>query len=147
MQLGHWSPPKMLVLRCKQDLRPFAISGPTVSQTSPSATRLHARTCPACIIAAAIDSVRAAGTASRLWSVVDPLPGLEGGVAVGADGFRDAVRHAIKRGADVIKVCISSGIGDAWACRMRFNLRKRSIDAVVDEALSARGKGCCSQSL
>ena len=86
------------------------------------------------IVAAAIPLGARGGHCEQTWSVVDPLPGLEGGVAVGADGFRDGVRHAIKRGADVIKVCISSGIGDASARPDAVQLTQEEIDAVVDEA-------------
>ena len=86
------------------------------------------------IVAAAIPLGARGGHCEQTWSVVDPLPGLEGGVAVGAHGFRDAVRHAIKRGADVIKVCISSGIGDASARPDAVQLTQEEIDAVVDEA-------------
>jgi imidazolonepropionase-like amidohydrolase len=86
------------------------------------------------IIAAAIPLGARGGHCEQTWSVVNPLPGLEGGVAVGADGFRDGVRHAIKRGADVIKVCISSGVADAAARPDAVQLTQDEIDAVVDEA-------------
>ena len=86
------------------------------------------------VIAAAIPLGARGGHCEQTWSIVNPLPGLEGGVAVGADGFRDGVRHAIKRGADVIKVCISSGVGDAAARPDAVQLTQPEIDAVVDEA-------------
>lgn len=86
------------------------------------------------IVAAAIALGARGGHCEQTWSMVDPLPGLEGGVAVGADGFRDAVRHAVKRGADVIKVCISSGVGDAAKRPDAVQLTQAEIDAVVDEA-------------
>ena len=86
------------------------------------------------IVAAAIPLGARGGHCEQTWPIVNPLPGLEGGVAVGADGFRDGVRHAIKRGADVIKVCISSGIGDASIRPDAVQLTQAEIDAVVDEA-------------
>lgn len=86
------------------------------------------------IIAAAIPLGARGGHCEQTWTIVNPLPGLEGGVAVGADGFRDGVRHAIKRGADVIKVCISSGVGDAAKRPDAVQLTQAEIDAVVDEA-------------
>lgn len=85
------------------------------------------------IVAAAIPLGARGGHCEQTWSIVDPFPGLEGGVAVGADGFRDAVRHAVKRGADVIKVCISSGIGDASKRPDAVQLTQAE-GAVVDEA-------------
>lgn len=86
------------------------------------------------IVAAAIPLGARGGHCEQTWAIVNPLPGLEGGVAVGADGFGDGVRHAIKRGADVIKVCISSGVGDAAARPDAVQLTQPEIDAVVDEA-------------
>ena len=86
------------------------------------------------IVASAIALGARGGHCEQTWVRLNPLPGLDGGVAVGADGFRDAVRHAIKRGADVIKVCISSGVGDAAKKPDAVQLTQAEIDAVVDEA-------------
>ncbi len=86
------------------------------------------------IVASAIAIGARGGHCEQTWVQFNPLPGLEGGVAVGADGFRDAVRHSIKRGADVIKVCISSGVGDAAARPDAVQLTQAEINAVVDEA-------------
>ena len=86
------------------------------------------------IVASAIALGARGGHCEQTWDKLDPVPGLEGGVAVGADGFRDAVRHAIKRGADVIKVCISSGVGDSAERPDAVQLTQAEIDAVVDEA-------------
>jgi imidazolonepropionase-like amidohydrolase len=37
-------------------------------------------------------------------------PGIEDGIASGADQFRDAVRFQVKYGADVIKICATGGV-------------------------------------
>lgn len=59
-----------------------------------------------------------------------------GGVAVGVDGLRDAVRERAERGADVVKIMTSGGamtVGtDIMACQ--FTLEE--LRAVVDEAHS-----------
>lgn len=86
------------------------------------------------IVASAIALGARGGHCEQTWDRLDPMPGLEGGVAVGADGFRDAVRHAVKRGADVIKVCISSGVNDSALRPDAVQLTQAEIDAVVDEA-------------
>lgn len=86
------------------------------------------------IVASAIALGARGGHCEQVWDKLDPVPGLEGGVAAGADGFRDAVRHAVKRGADVIKVCISSGVGDSAARPDAVQLTQGEIDAAVDEA-------------
>jgi imidazolonepropionase-like amidohydrolase len=67
-------------------------------------------------------------------------PGIADGIASGPDGFRDAVRFAIKYGADVIKVCATGGVlslGDAVDAPQ---LSQPEMDALVEEAHRLRKK-------
>lgn len=86
------------------------------------------------IVAAAIAIGIRGGHCEWVIPQFDPVPALEGGVAVGADGFRDAVRHAVKRGADVIKLCASSGVMDSAARPDFVEMRDEELAAAVDEA-------------
>ena len=86
------------------------------------------------IIAAAIALGIRGGHCEWMLPQFDAVPGLEGGVAVGSDGFRDAVRHAVKRGADVIKLCASSGVMDSAARPDLVEMRDEELAAAVDEA-------------
>ena len=86
------------------------------------------------IVASAIPIGIRGGHCESTLAQFDPVPALEGGVAVGPDGFRDAVRHAVKRGADVIKLCASSGIGSSAARPDFVQMRNEELAAAVDEA-------------
>ncbi len=86
------------------------------------------------IIASAIAIGIRGGHCEWILPQFDAVPGLEGGVAVGTDGFRDAVRHAVKRGADVIKLCASSGVLDSAARPDAVEMRDEELAAAVDEA-------------
>ena len=66
--------------------------------------------------------------------------GLSDGVAVGPDGFRDAVRFAIKYGADVIKVCATGGVLSLADEVDTPQLSQPEMDALVDEAHRLRKK-------
>ena len=60
--------------------------------------------------------------------------GLEEGVASGADGFRDAVRFAVKYGADVIKVCATGGVLSLGDEVDTPQLTDAELQSLVDEA-------------
>lgn len=86
------------------------------------------------IVASAIALGARGGHCEQTFWELETTPGLDGGVAAGSDGFRDAVRHAIRAGADVIKLCVTSGIASAAT---RPDLTELTIDevaAAVDEA-------------
>ena len=61
-------------------------------------------------------------------------PGIEEGIATGADQFRDAVRFQIKYGADVIKVCATGGVLSLGDDVGAPQLTQAEMDALVDEA-------------
>ena len=86
------------------------------------------------IIASAIPIGIRGGHCESTMTQFDPTPDLEGGVAVGADGFRDAVRHAVKRGADVIKLCASSGVTSAAERPDMVEMTDVELKTAVDEA-------------
>ncbi len=86
------------------------------------------------ILASAIPIGIRGGHCESTLPQFDPVPTLEGGVAVGPYGFRDAVRHAVKFGADVIKLCASSGIGSSAARPDFVEMRDEELNAAVDEA-------------
>jgi imidazolonepropionase-like amidohydrolase len=60
--------------------------------------------------------------------------GISDGIAAGADGFRDAVRFAVKYGADVIKVCATGGVLSLGDAVDTPQLTQAEMDALVDEA-------------
>jgi imidazolonepropionase-like amidohydrolase len=60
--------------------------------------------------------------------------GIEDGIASGADGFRDAVRFAVKYGADVIKVCATGGVLSLGDAVDTPQLTQAEMDALVEEA-------------
>jgi imidazolonepropionase-like amidohydrolase len=60
--------------------------------------------------------------------------GIEDGIASGPDQFRDAVRFAVKYGADVIKVCASGGVLSLGDAVDTPQLTQAEMDALVDEA-------------
>jgi imidazolonepropionase-like amidohydrolase len=66
--------------------------------------------------------------------------GLEDGIASGPDQFRDAVRFAVKYGADVIKVCASGGVLSLGDAVDTPQLTQPEMDALVDEAHHLRKK-------
>lgn len=61
-------------------------------------------------------------------------PGLEQGIASGADGFRDAVRFQVKYGADVLKTCASGGVLSLSDAVDTPQVTQAEMDAIVDEA-------------
>ncbi|MDQ3339436.1 MAG: amidohydrolase family protein [Myxococcota bacterium] len=61
-------------------------------------------------------------------------PGIEQGVADGADQMRAAVRFNLKQGADVIKVCASGGVLSLTDKVDSPQLTQAELNAVVDEA-------------
>ncbi len=60
--------------------------------------------------------------------------GIAEGIAAGPDGFRDAVRFAVKYGADVIKVCATGGVLSPGDEVDTPQVTQAEMDAVVDEA-------------
>ncbi len=66
--------------------------------------------------------------------------GIERGIAAGADGFRDAVRFAVKYGADVIKVCATGGVLSLADEVDTCQLTEGEMNALVDEAHRLRKK-------
>ena len=62
------------------------------------------------------------------------------GIAVGPDGFRDAVRFQVKYGADVIKVCATGGVLSLADEVDTPQLTQPEMDALVDEAHRLRKK-------
>jgi imidazolonepropionase-like amidohydrolase len=67
-------------------------------------------------------------------------PGLEQGIASGADAFRDAVRMQVKYGADVIKVCATGGVLSLADEVDTPQLTQDEMNAIVDEAHRLRKK-------
>lgn len=61
-------------------------------------------------------------------------PGVESGIASGADGFRDAVRFQVKYGADVIKVCATGGVLSLADEVDTPQLTQDEMNALVEEA-------------
>jgi imidazolonepropionase-like amidohydrolase len=61
-------------------------------------------------------------------------PGIEEGVADGADQMRAAVRYAVKHGADVIKTCASGGVLSLADKVDSPQLTQAEVSALVDEA-------------
>jgi imidazolonepropionase-like amidohydrolase len=60
--------------------------------------------------------------------------GIEQGIASGPDGFRDAVRWAIKYGADVIKVCGTGGVLSPGDEVDTPQVAQAEMNAIVEEA-------------
>lgn len=60
------------------------------------------------------------------------------GIADGAEGFRDRVRENVKAGADVIKVCVSTWLIDAFQKPDAYDIDDASLAAAVDESRRAR---------
>jgi imidazolonepropionase-like amidohydrolase len=69
-----------------------------------------------------------------------PEPGVEQGIASGADSFRDAVRFQIKYGADVIKVCATGGVLSLADEVDTPQLTQDEMNAIVEEAHRLRKK-------
>jgi imidazolonepropionase-like amidohydrolase len=66
--------------------------------------------------------------------IFPPVPGPELGVADGPEGARRAVRYAVKRGTDVVKICATGGVlspGDSVGVQQ---LDRDELEAVVREA-------------
>jgi imidazolonepropionase-like amidohydrolase len=66
--------------------------------------------------------------------------GIEDGIAAGQDGFRDAVRFAVKYGADVIKVCATGGVLSLSDEVDTPQVTQEEMNAIVDEAHRLRKK-------
>jgi imidazolonepropionase-like amidohydrolase len=66
--------------------------------------------------------------------------GVAEGIASGADGFRDAVRFAVKYGADVIKVCATGGVLSLSDEVDTPQLTQEEMNALVEEAHRLRKK-------
>ncbi|QDV38484.1 metal-dependent hydrolase family protein [Tautonia plasticadhaerens] len=64
----------------------------------------------------------------------DDQTGRDEGIAVGADGFRDAVRHRVKYGADVIKFHASGGVLSPGDEVDTPQLTVEEMTALIDEA-------------
>jgi imidazolonepropionase-like amidohydrolase len=67
-------------------------------------------------------------------------PGVAQGIASGADQFRDAVRFAVKYGADVIKICATGGVLSLGDEVDTSQLTQAEMNAIVDEAHRLRKK-------
>jgi imidazolonepropionase-like amidohydrolase len=67
-------------------------------------------------------------------------PGIEDGVASGADQFRDAVRFQVKYGADVIKICATGGVLSLADEVDTPQLTQEEMNAIVGEAHRLRKK-------
>lgn len=74
------------------------------------------------------------------YNLFGPEPGLEQGIASGADAFRDAVRMQIKYGADVIKICATGGVLSLADEVDTPQLTQEEMNAIVDEAHRLRKK-------
>lgn len=68
------------------------------------------------------------------FSRFGPEPGIEHGIASGADQFRDAVRFQVKYGADVIKVCATGGVLSLADEVDTPQLTQDEMNALIDEA-------------
>jgi imidazolonepropionase-like amidohydrolase len=66
--------------------------------------------------------------------------GVDKGVASGSDQFRDAVRFAVKYGADVIKVCATGGVLSLADAVDTPQITQEEMNAIVDEAHRLRKK-------
>ena len=69
-----------------------------------------------------------------------PEPGIELGIASGPDAFRDAVRFAVKYGADVIKVCATGGVLSLADEVDTPQVTQEEMNAIVEEAHRLRKK-------
>lgn len=69
-----------------------------------------------------------------------PEPGIEEGIASGADQFRDAVRFQVKYGADAIKVCATGGVLSLADEVDTPQLTQEEMNAIVEEAHRLRKK-------
>ncbi len=67
-------------------------------------------------------------------------PGVEDGIAAGADQFRDAVRYQVKYGADVIKICATGGVLSLADEVDTPQITQEEMNAIVDEAHRLRKK-------
>lgn len=67
-------------------------------------------------------------------------PGIERGIASGADQFRDAVRFQVKYGADVIKICATGGVLSLADEVDTPQLTQEETNAIIDEAHRLRKK-------
>jgi imidazolonepropionase-like amidohydrolase len=67
-------------------------------------------------------------------------PGIEVGIASGADSFRDAVRFQVKYGADVIKICATGGVLSLTDEVDTPQLTQEEMNAIVEEAHRLRKK-------
>jgi imidazolonepropionase-like amidohydrolase len=61
-------------------------------------------------------------------------PGVEKGIGSGPDQFRDAVRFAVKYGADLIKICATGGVLSLADAVDTPQLTQEEVNAIVDEA-------------
>src|SRR4051794_3951938 len=78
-----------------------------------------------------------AGFAPKLFN---REPGVTDGVISGTDQAREAVRYAIKMGADVIKTCATGGVLSLTDDVDTPQLTQAELDAIVDEAHALRRK-------
>jgi imidazolonepropionase-like amidohydrolase len=69
-----------------------------------------------------------------------PEPGIENGIASGADPFRDSVRFQVKYGADVIKICATGGVLSLGDEVDTPQLTQEEMNAIVEEAHKLRKK-------
>jgi imidazolonepropionase-like amidohydrolase len=76
-----------------------------------------------------------AGFAPKLFN---REPGVTDGVISGPDQAREAVRYAIKMGADVIKACATGGVLSLTDDVDTPQLTQAELDAIVDEAHTLR---------
>ena len=60
------------------------------------------------------------------------------GVAGGPDGFRARVRDNVRAGADLIKVCVSTWLADAYQKPDAYEIDDASLAALVDESRKAK---------
>jgi len=67
-------------------------------------------------------------------------PGIEHGIASGADAFRDSVRFQVKYGADVIKICATGGVLSLADEVDTPQLTQEEMNAIVEEAHRLRKK-------
>jgi imidazolonepropionase-like amidohydrolase len=67
-------------------------------------------------------------------------PGIELGIASGADAFRDSVRFQVKYGADVIKICATGGVLSLADEVDTPQLTQEEMNAIVEEAHRLRKK-------
>ena len=87
------------------------------------------------------DAIRAGRTEGPRVIASGPWLGVSGGICDfngigvrGADAFRARVREDVKRGADLIKVCVSGWLADAVQSPTKYEISDDELRAAIEEA-------------